>query len=179
MSFRARMTWLIVLVIAIVVALYGIAVHAKLDRVFHNELDSHLHRDYEQATQSLDDESGQWLWRESQHYHEEEEEAIAQRVEIWSLKGDRLYVRHVIDELKTFDLGPPAAWDADYRSVAFDGGNARILTGKFTTGSDQSKSLWYLRVIRTDAPVQAKLRAMLMELLIVYPLALLLAAAGG
>lgn len=178
MSFRARMTWLIVLVIAIVVALYGFTVLAQLDRVFHNELDDHLHRDFEQATQSLAYENGQWSWKEAQHYHDEQE-TVAQRIEIWSLKGDRRYVRHVTDELDTFELAPPVVWDADYRSVPFAGGNARVLTGKYTAVSNSSPSLWYLRVIRTDTPVQAKLRTMLTELLSMYPVALLLAAAGG
>lgn len=177
-NLRARLSLLTVSVIAIVVALYGTSVYLQLERVFIADLDNHLHQDFGLMTQSLKLENGVWQWMDHPHYHDEEHE-IAQRIEVWSADGKAVFGRTVGTMLSGLRLPPPATDENGYRSAAFGSESVRVLTGKFWPEQDLSGRTWLLRLAISDEPVRREKRALLIQLMAMYPIALLLAAGAG
>ena len=94
LGLRARLALTFAGVAAAIVVVYAALVYLLVRAELLDELDRHLHRDYEWASQAIVRGAGATLaWREPQHFHHGETENSDPRVEVWSGTGTRLFMR--------------------------------------------------------------------------------------
>lgn len=175
LGLRARLGLTFVGVAAAIVLAYAAVVYVLVRGGLLDELDRHLHRDYEWASQAIvRGADGAFVWREPQHFHAGPDDTDP-RVEIWSADGALLFARSPRSELAELSLSAPPPRGDSYRSMQSGRVQLRVLEQRFRVAGE----LHIMRIVRSTADLEATLRELLATLLAGLPLALVAAALAG
>lgn len=175
-SVRARLTLWYLGALALVLFAYAALVYILMRDQLGAELDRHLHRDYEIATQALyarpDGEVG---WREPQHFHAGARLDTEAMIELYDASNTLVFRRTVHDVPESLGLPAPGAAPGGYSSLSRDGVQLRLLEARFTLNTNT----YAMRIARSAELVDRDLRALLSWLALGLPVALALAGGLG
>lgn len=175
-SVHARLTLWYVGALALVLLAYAALIYVLMRGQLGAELDRHLHRDYEIATQALHVQpDGRVGWREPQRFHASDRLDTEAMIELYDAADTLVFRRTVHDVPESLGLPAPGAALGGYSSLSLDGVRLRLLEARFTLG----KNAYAMRLVRSAELVDRELRALLLWLALGLPAALALAGGLG
>jgi heavy metal sensor kinase len=158
--------------VVIVVLAYAVGVYLFVSRSLREELDRALHDDFESVEQWLEGRAG--FNAASPFAREQHADGLQpfRGVEVWTPSGQLRFRSAGLEER------PPAFSGSDYQyvsTVSKAGRRLRTLTGAHSVGTAD----YIVRVTRSQERIRHELNELLLGLGLGWPLAAVLAAAGG
>lgn len=171
-SIRVRLATWYSIVLSLMLLVYATATFVAVRHEFYEQLDEHLHEDFESAEGrlALTDDSRIAVSVDRRHDADDEE---ARGTEVWSTVGEAIY--HSGPSATLPPLVPPAAAARRFESVRTGGREWRTLTAVAKIGG---RSV-VLRVFRSEDRLRTQLWEILVVLVLGLPLVVALAGIGG
>ncbi len=177
-SLRVRLTLWYVLVMLLVLGVYASAVFAFVSRSASETLDQRLRGDFQWAAAMVDQTpEGRITWYEDDDSTVDEERPWLQ---VWSTDG-RLLFRNIEAELRSLPGDRDLALLADGRivSVSTDTVPMRVLTRRSSFLADMGAKRFIFQVARSEGPMRADMRRLMLILALGLPIAVAVAGLGS
>lgn len=172
-SIRVRLTGWYAVALTVMMIVYATATYVAVRHEFLEQLDDHLHDDFESAEERLArTPDGRVIWTADRYHDSDAEEGRV--YEVWSAGGERIHRSGASTALPPVVLASVGT-GYRYETVAAGRERWRALTAPISVGGHSV----VLRVARSEERLRAQLWEILVVLVFGLPLVVVLAGIGG